>query len=151
MKGQWSRNVWIFKHFGAKNTKTNFNCNQLPTLLDVTCCVCLHTVLHVVGCCRGLLRKVCNRSNSSANNSQHFFCFHDCRSVAQQCWICLHSSSNIVGATHAHYAWFTNLRMFHPEIGSGCKTLHGKHGQNYRNFRVTFATLKFRDFSKIFA
>ena len=25
----------------------------------------------------------------------------------QQCWIRLHSSSNIVGATHAHYAWFT--------------------------------------------
>ena len=22
---------------------------QLPTLLDVTCCVCLHTLLHVVG------------------------------------------------------------------------------------------------------
>ena len=24
---------------------------QLPTLLDVTCCVCLHTLLHVVGSC----------------------------------------------------------------------------------------------------
>ena len=24
---------------------------QLPTLLDVTCCVCLHTLLHFVGCC----------------------------------------------------------------------------------------------------
>ena len=34
-----------------------------------------------------------------------FFCDH--RSVAQQCWIRLHSSSNIVGATHAHYAWIT--------------------------------------------
>ena len=31
---------------------------QLPTLLDVTCCVCLHTLLHVVGCCCVLLRKV---------------------------------------------------------------------------------------------
>ena len=29
MKGQQSRNVWIFKHFSAKNTKTDFNCNQL--------------------------------------------------------------------------------------------------------------------------
>ena len=48
---------------------------QLPTLLDVTCCVRLHTVLHVVGCCCVLLRKVWNRSNFSANNSQHFFCF----------------------------------------------------------------------------
>ena len=35
---------------------------QLPTLLDVTCCVrlhtLLHTLLHVVGCCCVLLRKV---------------------------------------------------------------------------------------------
>ena len=31
---------------------------QLPTLLDVTCCVRLHTLLHVVGCCCVLLRKV---------------------------------------------------------------------------------------------
>ena len=27
------------------------------------------------------------------------------RSVAQQCWIRLHSSSNIAGTTHAHYTW----------------------------------------------
>ena len=44
---------------------------QLPTLLDVTCCVRLHTLLHVVGCCYVLLW---NRSNISTNNSQHFFC-----------------------------------------------------------------------------
>ena len=31
---------------------------QLPTLLDVTCCVRLYTLLHVVGCCCVLLRKV---------------------------------------------------------------------------------------------
>ena len=36
-----------------------------------------------------------------------FLLFRDRRSVAQQCWIRLHSSSNIVGATHAHYAWIT--------------------------------------------
>ena len=28
------------------------------TLLDVTCCARLHTLLHVVGCCWELLRKV---------------------------------------------------------------------------------------------
>ena len=33
---------------------------QLPTLLDVTCCVRLHTLLHVVGCCCVLLTKVCH-------------------------------------------------------------------------------------------
>ena len=31
---------------------------QLPTLLDVACCVRLHTLLHVVGCCCVLLGKV---------------------------------------------------------------------------------------------
>ena len=36
-----------------------------------------------------------------------FLLSRDRRSVAQQCWIRLHSSSNIVGATHAHYAWIT--------------------------------------------
>ena len=34
-----------------------------------------------------------------------FLLFCDRRSVAQQCWIRLHSSSNIVRATHAHYTW----------------------------------------------
>ena len=33
--------------------------------------------------------------------------FCDRRSVAQQCWIRLNSSSNIVGATHGHCAWIT--------------------------------------------
>ena len=51
------------------------------TLLDVTCCVRLQTLLHVVGCCCVLLRKVWNRSNFSANNSQHFFC-----SVIAEAW-----------------------------------------------------------------
>ena len=36
-----------------------------------------------------------------------FLLFLDRRSVAQQCWIRLHSSSKIVGAMHAHYTWFT--------------------------------------------
>ena len=36
---------------------------KLPTLLDVTCCVRLLTLLHVVACCWELLRRVLNRSN----------------------------------------------------------------------------------------
>ena len=43
-----------------------------------------------------------------------FLLFRDCWSVAQQCWIRLHSSSNIVGATHAHYAWFTKTYGLYP-------------------------------------
>ena len=56
-------------------------------------------MLHVKSVCRPccmLLRKVWNQSNFSAINS-----------LVQQCWIPFHSSSNIVGATHAHCAWFT--------------------------------------------
>ena len=36
----------------------NFFGQQLPTLLDVTCCVRLHTLLHVAACCWELLHKV---------------------------------------------------------------------------------------------
>ena len=41
----------------------NVVCQQLPTLLDVTCCVRLYTLLHVVACCWKVLRKAWNRSN----------------------------------------------------------------------------------------
>ena len=40
--------------------------------------------------------------------------FCDRRSVAQQCWIRLHSSFNIGGATHADYAWFTKTYGLYP-------------------------------------
>ena len=50
-------------------------------MLDFTCCVRLHTLLHVIGCCCLLLLKVWNRSNFSANNSQHFSC-----SVITEAW-----------------------------------------------------------------
>ena len=49
--------------------------------------------------CWMFLCKVWNWSNFLSNNSQHFFC-----SVIAEA---LHNSSNIVGATHAHYAWIT--------------------------------------------
>ena len=41
----------------------NVVCQQLPTLLDITCCVRLYTLLHVVACCWKVLRKAWNRSN----------------------------------------------------------------------------------------
>ena len=93
----------------ARSNRRNIAGQQLPTSLDVTCCVRLHTLLQVVGCYCVLLHKVWNQSNFSANNSQHFFCSPDRRSVAQRCWIRLHSSSKIVGATHAHYTWLQRL------------------------------------------
>ena len=54
---------------------------QLTTLLDVTCC-----------CAKFKLVKLL---------------FRDRRSLAQQYWIRWHSSSNTVGATHAHCVWIT--------------------------------------------
>ena len=50
--GLWNINVRL--HANRRNIVDQ----QLPTLLDVTCCVRLHTLLHVVGCCCVLMRKV---------------------------------------------------------------------------------------------
>ena len=55
------------RSFGSCNFKPRANGRnivgqQLPTLLNVTCCFRLHTLLHVVGCCWVLLRKVWNHS-----------------------------------------------------------------------------------------
>ena len=43
-----------------------------------------------------------------------FLLFRDRQSAAQPRWIRLHSSSNIVGATNAHYAWFTKTYGLYP-------------------------------------
>ena len=85
------------------------------TLLDVTCCVRFHTLLHVVP--QMFLRVVAQSLKPVKVFSQQlptFLLFCDRRSVAQQCWIRLHGSSNIVGATHAHYAWFTKTYGLYP-------------------------------------
>ena len=80
---------------------------QLPTLLDVTCCVRLYALLDVVA---QSLKPV----KLFSQQLLIFLLFPDRRSVAQQCWICLHSSSNIAGATRAHYAWFTKTYELYP-------------------------------------
>ena len=70
-----------------------------------------------VACCWMLLRVVVQSLKPVKLFSQQlptFLLFRDRRSVAQQCWIRLHSSSNIVGATHVHYAWFTKTYGFYP-------------------------------------
>ena len=63
-----------------------------------------------VACCWMLLRVVAQRLKPVKLFSQKlptFLLFRDHRSIAQQCWIRLHSSSNIVGAMHAHNTWIT--------------------------------------------
>ena len=84
---------------------------QLPTLLDVTCCVRLHTPLHVLNVVAQSLKHVKLFSHQQLPT---FLLFRDRRSIAQQCWIRLDSSSNIVGATHAHYVWFTKTYGLYP-------------------------------------
>ena len=56
----------------------NVVCQQLPTLLDVTCCVSLYTLLHVVACCWKVLRKVWNRSNFKLRTNG--------RNIVGSCW-----------------------------------------------------------------
>ena len=74
----------------------------------------LRPFAHPVVCSRMLLRVDAQSLKLVKIFSQQlgtFLLFRDRRSGAQQCWIRLHSSSNIVGATHAHYAWITKRLM----------------------------------------
>ena len=63
------------------------------------------------------IQQCCLRLHGAKLFSQQlptFLLFRDRRSVAQQCWIRLLSSFNVVGATHAHYAWFTKTYGLYP-------------------------------------
>ena len=78
---------------------------QLPTL-DVTCCVRLHTLLHVVACgcvLLGVVERSLKPVKLLIQQLLKFLFFCDRRNVAQQCSIGLHSSSNFVEGTHVHY------------------------------------------------
>ena len=77
----------------------------------------LRPFAHLVTCCWMLLRVVARSLKPVKLFSQQlltFPLFRDRRSVAQQWWIRLDSSSNIVGATHAHSAWFTKTYGLYP-------------------------------------
>ena len=69
----------------------------------------LRPFAHPVACCWMLLGVVAQSLICKLFSQQlpTFILFFDRQSVARQCWIRLHGSSNIVGATHAHYAWIT--------------------------------------------
>ena len=72
---------------------------------------------HPVACCWMLLGVVAQSLKLVKFFSQQLptlLLFRDRRSAAQRCWIRLHSSSNIVGATHADYAWFTKTYGLYP-------------------------------------
>ena len=66
-------------------------------------CTPCFMLLRVVGSCCGSLKLV-ERLSQKLPTVCSFF-FRDRRGVARQYWIRLHSSSNIVGATHVDYIW----------------------------------------------
>ena len=60
-------------------------------------------MLRVFGSC-------CGKFETGQSFEPTFFLFRYGRSVALQCWICLHSSSKSFGATHADNTWFTKSK-----------------------------------------
>ena len=128
------------------------------TLLDVACCV---RFAHPIACCWMLLRVVAQSLKPVKLFSQQlptFLLFHDRWSVAQQCWIRLYSSSNILG--HAR-----SLRMVYKDlwvvsfprctagpniVGSCCVRLHAALPAKKGSLHLTdsrYTTLAFRHFS----
>ena len=88
-----------------------------PTTPNIVGCYMLCPFALPVAFCWMLLRVATQSLKPVKLFSQQlptFLLFCDRWSVAQQCWIRLHSSSNIVGATHAHYAWFTKTYGLYP-------------------------------------
>ena len=87
-----------------------------PTTPNIVGCYMLRPFAHSVSCC-DVVVCCCAKFETGQTfqpTTPNIFLFHDRRSVAQQCWIRLHSSSNIVGTAHAHYAWFTKTYGLYP-------------------------------------
>ena len=86
-------------------------------------CYLFYPFAHLVECCCMLLGVVTQSLKPVELLSLQlptFVLFCDCQSIPQQCWIHLHSSSNIVRATHVHYTWLTKsygLYPFHDAFG----------------------------------
>ena len=82
------------------------NSSTIKSKLRIAPCKRTHHcwVLHVASVCTLLLHAVARslkRVKLLSEQLPTFLLFRDRRGVAQQCWIRLHSSSNIVRATHA--------------------------------------------------
>ena len=94
--------------FQAPRGKRTQHC--WPTTPNIVGCYMVRPFAHPVACCWMLLRVVAQSLKPVKLFSQQlptFLLFCDRRSVAQQCWIRLLGSSNIVGDTHNDYAWIT--------------------------------------------
>ena len=79
-------------------------------------CWMLHVASVCTPCCMllGVVAQSLKPVKLFSQQLPTFLLFRDRRSEAQQCWIRLHSSSNIVWAAHAHCAWFTKTYGWYP-------------------------------------
>ena len=86
---------------------------------NIVGCYMLHPFSHPVACYCTLFGVVAQSLKPIKHLSQQlstFLSFRDHQSIAQQCWIHVHSSSNIVGATCTHYRWFTKSYGLYPSL-----------------------------------
>ena len=109
--------------------------NPVQTDANIVGCYMLRPFAHPVACCWMLLRVVAQSLKPVKLFSQQlptFLLFRDRQSVAQQCWIRLHNSSNIVEAARALRIVYKDLwvvsfprRTAGPNIvGNCCIHLH---------------------------
>ena len=97
----------------------NIVTQQLPTLLDVTCCVRLRTLLHVVGCCCVFCAKFETGQTFQPTTSNISFVPWSPKRSATMLDPFAQLFQQFVGATHAHYAWITKtygLYSSHDEL-----------------------------------
>ena len=104
---------------------------QHPTLLDVTCCVRLHTLLHVVA-------KSLKPVKLFSQQLPTFLLFRDRRSVAQQCWIRLHTSSSVVDLW---VVFFPRCTAGPKLVGSCCIRLHTTANTHATTSNIVGATM----------
>ena len=85
------------------------SCSKAPWKRTQHCwMLMLRPFAHPVACCFVLLGVVAQKFETGQTLCQQlqiFLLYRDRRSVAQQCWMRLHSSSKIVGVTHACLTW----------------------------------------------
>ena len=93
--------------------------NKIETKHNSQHCRMLHVASVCTPCCM-LLRVAGSFSKSLkpvkllTEQLPTFLMFWDRRIVAQQFWIRLHSSSNIIGVTQTHYTWSLNSYGLYP-------------------------------------
>ena len=111
--------------------------HRWSTTHNIFGCYMLRPFAHPVACCCVLLGVVAQALTPVKLLNQQlplFLLSLDRRSVAEQCWKRLLSSSNSVGVTHAHYTWspykvlwivsFPRCTAGPNNVGSCCVRLH---------------------------